>query len=132
MATFIFLTSHLLLVGMVMNEVTEVTEPRLFVLDILKSSTIKLILTGDYICVFGFPPFDLAVSPVKIVIRSDPEARTPFSIACGQRLFLITTWVEEKNKKQVSYNLFAPANILLSYVPALPPWTGRHIINWDT
>ncbi|KAG1765746.1 hypothetical protein EV702DRAFT_1151460 [Suillus placidus] len=138
-ATFVLLTSHLLLVGTVMNEATEVTEPRLFVLDTSKSSTIKLTLTSDYICVFGFPPFDLAVSPVKIVIRSDrsperkpdPEAGTPFSIARGQRLFLITTWVEEKNKKQVSYDLFAPANILLSYVPALPPRTGRHAINWD-
>ncbi|KAG1763824.1 hypothetical protein EV702DRAFT_1205384 [Suillus placidus] len=139
-ATFVFLASHLLLVGTVMNEVTEVTEPRLFVLDISKSSTIKLTLTADYICVFGFPPFDLVVSPVKIIIRSDPspewkpdpEARIPFSVARGQRLFLITTWVEEKNQKQVSYDLFAPANILLSYVPALPPQTRRHVINWDT
>lgn len=137
-AAFAFLTSHLLLVGTVMNE-TKVTEPRLFVLDMSQPSTIKVTLTADYVCVFGFPPFNLVVSPTGIVIRSDPspewkpnpEARIPFSIARGQRLFLITTWVKEK-KKEVSYDLFVPANMLLSYVTALPPRSSRHVISWDT
>lgn len=135
-ATFAFLTPQLLLVGTVMDE-TGVTEPRLFVLDISKPSTNKVALT-DYVCVFEFPSFDFVVSPMKIVIRSDPspewkpnpEAHVPFSIARGQRLFLITTWVEEK-KKNVSYDLFVPANILLSSVMALTPQTRRRVINWN-
>lgn len=134
--TFAFLTPQLLLVGTVMHE-TGVTEPRLFVLDISKPSINKVALT-DYVCVFEFPSFDFVVSPMKIVIRSDPspewkhnpEAHVPFSIARGQRLFLITTWVEEK-KKNVSYDLFVPANILLSSVMALTPQTRRRVINWN-
>jgi hypothetical protein len=120
---------------------TEVTEPRLFILDLSTPSKIKLTLTGDYICAFGFPSFDLVVSPVAIVIRSDPspqwkpnpEAQIPFSIARGHRLLLITIWVKvEGMKETVSYDLFTPANILLSYVTALPQRTRRHNINWDT
>ncbi|KAG2095416.1 uncharacterized protein F5147DRAFT_778639 [Suillus discolor] len=134
--TFAFLTPHLLLVGTVMDE-TGVTEPRLFVLDISKPSTNKVALT-DYVCVFGFPSFDFVVSPMRIVICSDPspewkpnpEAHVPFSIARGQRLFLITTWVKE-NQETVSYDLFVPANILLSSVMALTPQTRRRVINWN-
>ncbi|KAG2049910.1 hypothetical protein BDR06DRAFT_918460 [Suillus hirtellus] len=136
-ATFAFLTPQLLLVGTVMDE-TGVTEPRLFVLDISKPSTKKVALTNDCVCVFGFPSFDFVVSPVTILIRSDPspgckpnsEAHVPFSIAHGQRLFLITTWVEEK-QETVSYDLFVPENVLLSSVMALPPQTRRHVINWN-
>ncbi|KAG1724545.1 hypothetical protein EDB19DRAFT_309780 [Suillus lakei] len=136
-ATFVFLTSHLLLVGTVMNEF-EVTEPRLFVVDVSKPSTNKVTLTADYVCAFGFPSFDLVVSPIAILIRSDPspewmpnpEAHVPFSIARGHRLFLITTWIEEKRNK-ASYDLFAPADIILSHVAALPRRAGRHVIKWD-
>ncbi|KAG2081888.1 hypothetical protein BD769DRAFT_1683567 [Suillus cothurnatus] len=117
----------------------EVAEPRIFVLDISKPSTFKATLTADFVCVLGFPSFDLVVSPVAMLIRSDPspewkpnpEACVPFSMAHGQRLVLITTLVEER-KKKFSYDLFAPANILISYVMALPPQTSRRIINWDT
>jgi hypothetical protein len=137
-AAFTFLTSHLLLVATMMNE-AKVTEPRLFVLDISQPSAIKATLTSNYVCVFGFPSFHPVVSPVAIVIRSNPspdwkpkpEAHIPFSVARGQRLLLITLQVKEK-KREVSYDLFTPANILLSYVTALPPRTSQHIINWDT
>ncbi|KAG2072912.1 hypothetical protein BDR04DRAFT_372100 [Suillus decipiens] len=139
-ATFAFLTSSLMLVGTVKNETnSKVAEPRLFVLDVSKPSTIKVTLTSDYVCVFGFPSFDRTVSPVDIVIRSDPspgwkpnpESHIPFSITRERQLFLITAQVEEK-KKHVSYDLFAPANTLLSHVTALPPQTSRCVINWDT
>lgn len=137
-ATFTFLTSHLLLVGTVMNE-SEVIQPQLFILDLSIPSKIKVTLTADYTCIFGLPSFSLVVKPIKIVIRSDPSpewkpnprTQIPFSVARGQRLFLITICVEEK-KKEVSYDLFAPADILLSYVTALPPQTRQHIIDWDT
>ncbi|KAG2074982.1 hypothetical protein BDR04DRAFT_1228788 [Suillus decipiens] len=116
-ATFTFLTSHYLLVGTVMNGFTQATEPRLFILDMSRPSTIKLTLTADYVCVFRFPSFNPVVSPVNIVIRPDPlperkphlEAHTPFSIVHGQQLFIITIWVElEEKKKKVSYDLFSP------------------------
>lgn len=120
-----------------MNE-SKVIQPRLFVLDLSIPSKIKVTLAADYTCIFGLPAFSLVVKPIKIVIRSDPSpewkpnprTQIPFSIAHGQRLFLITICVEEK-KKEVSYDLFAPADILLSYVTALPPQTRQHIINWD-
>ncbi|KAG1769850.1 hypothetical protein EDD22DRAFT_817338 [Suillus occidentalis] len=136
-ATFAFLTSHLLLVGAVMNKV-DMAEPGLYVLTI-SASTIKLTLTGDYICAFGFPSFDLVVSPEAILIRSDPSPEwkpnqeVPFSIARGHRLFIITIHVKiEGEKEKVTYDLFTLASILLSYVTSLPRQTHRHTIKWDT
>ncbi|KAG2369407.1 hypothetical protein BDR07DRAFT_1323501 [Suillus spraguei] len=142
-ATFTFLTSRYLLVGTVMNGFTQVTEPRLLILDMSRPSTIKLTLTADYVCVFGFPSFDPVVSPVNIAIRPDPfpewklniEAHIPFSIVHEQQLLLVTMWVElEERKKKVSYDLFVPANILLSCVTTLSRQNSnsRHMINWDT
>ncbi|KIK39544.1 hypothetical protein CY34DRAFT_769076 [Suillus luteus UH-Slu-Lm8-n1] len=136
-ATFAFLTSHLLLVGAVMNKV-DIAEPGLYVL-VISASNIKLTLTGDYICAFRFPSFDLVVSPEVILIRSDPSPEwkpnreVPFSIACGHRLFSITIQVKiEGSKKIVTYNLFTLASILSSYVTSLPRQTRRHTIKWDT
>jgi hypothetical protein len=121
-----------------MNE-SKVIQPRLFVLDLSTPSKIKVTLTADYVCIFGFPSFSHVVKPMAIVIQSDPspewkpnsEAQIPFSTARGHRLFLITTCVEVKEKK-ILYDLFAPANMLLSFVIALPPQTRQQIINWDT
>lgn len=137
-ATFAFLNSHLLLVGTVVNKV-DLAEPGLYVLAI-SACNIKLTLTGDYICAFGFPSFDLVVSPEAISICSDPSPaewkpnrEVPFSIAHHNRLFVISIQVKiQGEKKAVTYDLFTLANILSSYVTSLPRQTRRHTIKWDT
>jgi hypothetical protein len=58
---------------MVMNLI-EVAGHQLHVLA-MTASKIKLGLAGDYICAFGFPSFDLVVSPETISNRSDPHRR---------------------------------------------------------
>ncbi|OAX33887.1 hypothetical protein K503DRAFT_859518 [Rhizopogon vinicolor AM-OR11-026] len=129
-ATFMFLNSHLLLVGTVMNIVTEATEPRLFIVDISRPSDKKLSLSEDYVCAFAYPCFDADVTPTTISIRSDPsadwkpnpEARLPFSTARWHRLFIVTTWVQ-RGRRIISHDLFVPAELLLSHVTALPPGT---------
>ncbi|KAG1757742.1 hypothetical protein EDB19DRAFT_1891444 [Suillus lakei] len=127
-ATFAFLSSRFLLVG----------SARVYVFDMTQPSSEKFGLGVGYFCAFLWPEFDFWTSPVTFSIRSDPsptwqpnpEARPPFSTAPGDRLFIITVCLVN-NGRISSYDMFIPAETLLSHIETLPTEVVSHEIKWD-
>lgn len=137
-ATFAFLSSRFLLVGGVSDSETINIRARLYVFDMTQLSGEMFGPGSDYFCAFLWPEFDFRTNPLDFSIRSDPspawqpnpETRLPFSMAPGDRLFIITVSLLN-NDSFDSYDMFVSADTLLSHIQALPMEVGSHELEWD-
>lgn len=138
-ATFAFLSNRFLLVGSLFGPEAINIQAHLYVFDMTQPSSEKFDLGANYFCAFLWPEFDFWTSPQTFSIRSDPspawqpnpEARLPFSTAPGDRLFIMTVSLVN-NGRIASYDMFVPANTLLSHIEALPKQeVHSYEIKWD-
>ncbi|KAG1745446.1 uncharacterized protein EDB91DRAFT_1328202 [Suillus paluster] len=136
--TFAFLNSRFLLVGAGIEFETLNALCRLYVLDMGHSSNETIGLAADYFCAFLWPEFDMWTTPGAFSIRSDPspawqpnpESPLPFSMAHGDRLFMITASLLS-DAPPVYCDLFVSAGTFLSHIEAIPTGIRRPDIHWD-
>lgn len=135
---FTFLTERLILVGGFGDVEFNLSQPRLYVVDL---DTIRAEKTEfdevEYRCAFLYPACDPWVHPLSFLIRSDPcsdwsphpSVRVPFSIGSGPRLYIVTIWVMQ-GEEVSAIDLFVLSDTLLGHTNTLKKGETRHHFEW--
>lgn len=137
---FAFLTERLILVGGFGDVEFNLSQPRLFVVDLDSSESERTEFDEmDYLCAFLYPACYPWVHPLSFLIRSDPctgwspphpGVQVPFSIGPGPRLYIVTIWVMQ-GEEISPIDLFVLSNTLLDRVDTLGDGETRHDFEWS-
>lgn len=136
---FAFLTERLILVGGFGDVEFDLSQPRLFVVDLDSSESERTEFDEvEYLCAFQYPACYPWVHPLSFLIRSDPctdwsphpSAQVPFSIGSGPRLYIVTIWVMQ-GEDISPIDLFVLSNTLLDHVNTLGEGETRHDFEWS-
>jgi hypothetical protein len=96
------------------------------------------LLLEDYVCAFLYPTLDVSVTPIEILIRSDPgpiwtphiDLQVPFHVSPNERLFVVTFWASD-GINTPSFVLFLPFSTLLLHLDTVIPGTNSHMFEWE-
>lgn len=136
---FAFLTERLILVGGFGDVEFNLSQPRLFVVDLERGKGERTQFDDvDYLCAFLYPACYPWVHPLGFLIRSDPctdwsphpSVQVPFSIGPGPRLYIVTIWVMQ-GEEVTLIDLFALSNTFLDHVDTLGEGETRHDFEWS-
>ena len=136
---FAFLTERLILVGGFGDLESNLSQPRLFVVDLDSGKGERTEFDAvEYLCAFLYPACYPWVHPLSFLIRSDPctdwsphpSVQVPFSIGSGPRLYIVTIWVM-RGEAISPIDLFVMSNTLLDHVNTLGEGETRHDFEWS-
>lgn len=136
---FAFLTERLLLVGGFGDVEFNLSQPRLFVVDLDSSHGERIEFDEvEYLCAFLYPACYPWVHPLSFLIRSDPctdwsphpSVQVPFSIGPGPRLYIVTIWVMQ-GEEVSPIDLFVLSDTLLDHVHTLREGEIGHDFEWS-
>lgn len=138
---FAFLTERLILVGGFGDVEFNLSQPRLFVVDLDSSKGERTEFDRvEYLCAFLYPACHPWVHALSFLIRSDPctdwsphpSVQVPFSIGPGPRLYVVTIWLMQVQGEEVTpIDLFVLSSTLLDRVDTLGEGETRHDFEWS-
>ncbi|EGO05189.1 hypothetical protein SERLA73DRAFT_174170 [Serpula lacrymans var. lacrymans S7.3] len=140
MASFAFLSSRYLLVGMNCDPITTIAQPTLIVLDIEDGTEARANFHDiNFVCSFQYPRLSPSLVPLVFSIRSDPSpdwtsppgCQLPFWTARQHRLYVISLVLSDDEGNISSFDSFVPTDTLLSCLRTLDDGEDLRQFEWE-